>query len=95
MSATGVLATDPATGETAQKDVVATIVGTGDKILVEITVAGGSTLVATHNHPFWVNGTLWRDAVDLRPGDLLRTAAGTYVQVTPCRCGWTGYGYTT
>jgi hypothetical protein len=77
-----VLATDPVTGESVPKDVVATIVGEGAKILVDITIADGSRLVATHNHPFWVNETLWLDAVDLRPGDLLRTSAGTYVQVT-------------
>jgi hypothetical protein len=42
-----------------------------------------STLVATNQHPFWVDSEhRWVDAKDLRSGDLLRTAAGTFVQVT-------------
>jgi RHS repeat-associated protein len=47
------------------------------------------TLVATDNHPFWVaNAHEWRIAADLRLGDLLRTSAGTYVQVTAVK-KWT------
>src|SRR5262249_18579636 len=64
-----------------------TINGYGTKNLVQLTVktASGSTgtLVATDHHPFWVaNMHTWRNATDLMPGDLLRTGAGTYVQVT-------------
>ncbi|MEU6263200.1 hypothetical protein [Saccharopolyspora shandongensis] len=54
-----VLATDPVTGETTSRRVVATITGEGQKALVEITVdtdgqAGDETgvLVATDGHPF-------------------------------------------
>ncbi|MFB6618110.1 ricin-type beta-trefoil lectin domain protein [Streptomyces sp. NPDC056367] len=91
------LATDPETGQTATEDVTATIVGEGKKNLVEITVDtdgsdGGSksgTITATDNHPFWVS-TLseWVDATNLQPGQLLRTASGTYVQITAVR-RWT------
>ncbi|MFB4262577.1 polymorphic toxin-type HINT domain-containing protein [Nonomuraea sp. GTA35] len=85
-----VLATDPRTGRTEAKEILATIVGEGSKNLVTITVdtdgtAGKATadLIATDGHPFWVESEKsWRDAKDLRPGHLLRTSAGTYVQVT-------------
>src|SRR5690606_30918049 len=59
-----VVATDPDTGESEPQKVVATIVGRGEKDLVEVTVdvdgdAGDavSTLVATAEHPFWVMST--------------------------------------
>ncbi|WP_020608208.1 DNRLRE domain-containing protein [Actinokineospora enzanensis] len=84
-----VLATDPDTGRTATQTVTATIVGDGQKRLTEITVDtdgdghGDSTITATDGHPFWTgNPGEWRDAGELRSGDLLRTSAGTYVQVT-------------
>src|SRR5690606_171120 len=57
-----VVATDPDTGESEPQKVVATIVGHGQKDLVEITVdvdgeAGDavSTITATAEHPFWVD----------------------------------------
>ncbi|MEJ3748054.1 RHS repeat-associated core domain-containing protein [Actinomycetes bacterium KLBMP 9797] len=87
-----VVATDPKTGRTEAKPVTATIVGKGDKKLVTVTVAtkqGAHDIVATDGHPFWVaNPGTWLDAKDLRPGHLLRTSAGTYVQVTAVR-RWT------
>ncbi|HWH01219.1 MAG TPA: polymorphic toxin-type HINT domain-containing protein [Pilimelia sp.] len=78
-----VLATDPSTGTTEAKAIIATIVGEGVKDLVEITVEGsGGSVVATGNHPFWVADLeRWVDAADLRPGQWLRTSAGTWVQV--------------
>ncbi|MBM7861010.1 DNRLRE domain-containing protein [Lentzea nigeriaca] len=84
-----VLATDPSTGLTEERVVTATIVGQGQKSLVDITIdtdddgKGDSTLTATDGHPFWVPELdEWVKAEDLRPGALLRTSAGTYVQVT-------------
>lgn len=57
-----VVAADPETGETVSREVVATIVGRGEKDLVEVTVdvdgdAGDavSTITATAEHPFWVD----------------------------------------
>ncbi|MGE7390921.1 ricin-type beta-trefoil lectin domain protein [Streptomyces sp. NPDC004126] len=84
-----VLATDPKTGETAAKDVTATILGEGAKNLVEVTVdtdgdTGTATdlITATDKHPFWaVDLAKWVDATDLQPGQWLRTSAGTRVQV--------------
>ncbi|MGW5346990.1 ricin-type beta-trefoil lectin domain protein [Streptomyces sp. NPDC004050] len=84
-----VLATDPETGETVAKDVTATILGEGEKNLVEVTVTNGDTgtasevINATDKHPFWVGDLAeWVDATDLQPGQWLRTSAGTHVQIT-------------
>jgi len=85
-----VLATDPITGETRDESVVGTIIGAGNKIIVDVTVDatdGGSdghaTIQATGRHPFWVeNRQEWVDAIALAVGDQLRTAAGSTVVVT-------------
>jgi hypothetical protein len=85
-----VLASDPQTGQTGSRLVLGVIAGSGVKSLVEITTAAGDgggittgTVVATDGHPFWVpNLSQWIQATDLHPGMLLRTSAGTYVQVT-------------
>ncbi|WP_203935351.1 polymorphic toxin-type HINT domain-containing protein [Planosporangium mesophilum] len=93
-----VLATDPSTGESEARPVVDTIVGQGDKNLVEVTVDtdgtggdGTGVIVATDHHPFWVEDLdRWVDATELRVGSLLRTSAGTYVQVTAVN-RWTAH----
>ncbi|MEV4705763.1 Hint domain-containing protein [Actinoplanes sp. NPDC049316] len=82
-----VLATDPKTGETAAKPIEATILGEGDKDLVQITVKVGAsdeeTIIATDGHPFWVESLhKWVPASELSVDALLRTAAGTYVKIT-------------
>ncbi|WP_318783678.1 polymorphic toxin-type HINT domain-containing protein [Plantactinospora soyae] len=85
-----VLATDPTTGETGAQPVTNLIVGQGEKKLVGVTIdLDGDRgdrigkLVATDGHPFWAAELgAWIDATDLRVGSLLRTAAGTYVQIT-------------
>ncbi|MFG2044866.1 polymorphic toxin-type HINT domain-containing protein [Dactylosporangium sp. NPDC048998] len=88
-----VLATDPATGQTAAEPVTALIVGDGDKDLVDVSVTDtdgrDSTLTATDGHPFWVDadgspatpGGAWIDAKDLRVGQWLKTADGKLVRV--------------
>ncbi|MFF5934255.1 polymorphic toxin-type HINT domain-containing protein [Streptomyces sp. NPDC012508] len=91
-----VLATDEKTGETAGKDVAATIVGEGEKHLVRVTIdtdgaKGTETapITATDGHPFWVLSLRkWVDAKDLKPGQWLRTSAGTHVQVSAVQA-WT------
>ncbi|GIF76123.1 polymorphic toxin-type HINT domain-containing protein [Asanoa siamensis] len=81
-----VLATDPRTGRTEARQVTHTIRTDSDKEYVEVTVQGGDTLTTTDHHPFWsVTRGRWVDAGDLRPGELLRTSAGTYVQVGAVR----------
>ncbi|MFJ1600575.1 polymorphic toxin-type HINT domain-containing protein [Streptomyces sp. NPDC088261] len=85
-----VLATDPETGETTPETVTAEITGKGTKHLVKITIDTDGdkghktdTLTATNNHPFWVEAVgKWLDATDLKPGQWLRTSAGTHVQIT-------------
>lgn len=72
-----VWAHDPETGETGPRRVVATIVGDGQKQLVDIQVAG-DTLTATGGHPFWVDDEgQWVDAGDLVVGDHLLLADGS------------------
>jgi RHS repeat-associated protein len=86
-----VRATDPTTGETANRTVTDTRSHISERALYEITVTDGgtastvtaSTVTATDEHPFWVESIQkWKYAKDLNTGDLLRTAAGTYVQIT-------------
>ncbi|MEU7903379.1 RHS repeat-associated core domain-containing protein [Actinoplanes sp. NPDC049118] len=63
--------------------VTTSITGTGDKDLVDISVAGGEPITATAGHPFWLpREHRWVEAGDLAAGSLLRTSSGTYVQVT-------------
>ncbi|MGW6391202.1 polymorphic toxin-type HINT domain-containing protein [Streptomyces sp. NPDC055103] len=91
-----VLSTDEKTGETAGKDVAATIVGEGEKHLVRVTVDTDGTkgtatapITATDGHPFWIPAlNKWIDAKALKPGQWLRTSAGTDVQITAVQA-WT------
>ncbi|MFG3349365.1 RHS repeat-associated core domain-containing protein [Streptomyces sp. NPDC048018] len=85
-----VVATDAETGETRVETVTAEIKGQGLKHLVKVTIdvdgkAGSKTakVTATEGHPFWVPELqAWIKATDLKPGQWLRTSAGTFVQVT-------------
>jgi hypothetical protein len=80
-----VLATDPVTGATGPEPVLGTITGSGDKRLVDLTVAGG-VLTATANHLFWVPDLAdWVPAAGLAAGQWLRTGSGTRVQITAVR----------
>ncbi|WP_433366267.1 polymorphic toxin-type HINT domain-containing protein [Streptosporangium sp. CA-115845] len=90
-----VVAADAATGLTAARRVSHLITGDGEKHLVRITIAPdkttgkSGTLVATDGHPFWVPDLRkWVKAGELQPGMLLRTSAGTYVQLTAIK-KWT------
>lgn len=85
-----VLATDPKTGRTYAKTVTAEIKGQGAKRLVKVTIdtdgkkgTPTSTVTATDGHPFWVPAlNEWLTATSLKPGQWLRTSAGTHVQIT-------------
>jgi RHS repeat-associated protein len=83
-----VLATDPITGKTEPRQVTHGIRTDSDKSFVDVTVddpgtGKPDTVTTTEHHPFWsVTDGRWVDAGDLKPGSLLRTSAGTYVQVT-------------
>ncbi|GAB2584657.1 RHS repeat-associated core domain-containing protein [Streptomyces capparidis] len=84
-----VLATDPETGRTKPREVVATIITEDDKQFADITVRKNgrtSSIVATTHHPFWTETTdTWLDAGDLEPGMLLRTPDGTTAEVQDVR----------
>ncbi|NUL04853.1 hypothetical protein HRW07_16790 [Streptomyces lunaelactis] len=81
-----VIATDPAGGATSARQVTDTITTSDDKDftrLITRTTSGPAVITATGTHPFWsVDLHRWVDAGDIRPGTLLRTAAGTAVQVS-------------
>jgi RHS repeat-associated protein len=88
-----VLATDPVTGLTESRPVVALIVGEGTKNLVEVTVdtdgARGDatgTVIATADHPFWLDtAKRWADADELATGGWLRTDDRDLVRVLSVR----------
>jgi hypothetical protein len=70
-----VAATDPVTGRTQARTVVATIGGTGVKHLVRVTVDTDGpngdrtgTITATDAHPFWVQDRHPRQGPNLAPG---------------------------
>ncbi|MGC7101379.1 polymorphic toxin-type HINT domain-containing protein [Amycolatopsis lurida] len=84
-----VLATDPVTGLTQARPVIALIPGQGLKELVRITVdtdgdQGNATgvVTATDEHPFWTaDDGRWTEAEDLDQGSLLRTPDGRLLEV--------------
>lgn len=84
-----VIATDPKTGRTTTREVVATIITQDDKHFTDITVktpAGPSSVIATDTHPFWsTDQKKWINAGDLRPGTTLRTPTGTTAKVSAVR----------
>ena len=76
-----VTAADPSTGESGARQVTHTIRTDDDKDFVDLTIKG-EKLTTTENHPFWsVTRGRWVEAGELKAGETLKTAAGTYVQV--------------
>jgi RHS repeat-associated protein len=84
-----VLATDPETGQTEARSVLATIITKDDKAFTELTVKtrrGKSTLIATDRHPFWSPSEhAWIDTADLETGMTLRTDMGGEVEIVATR----------
>ncbi|WP_159046575.1 ricin-type beta-trefoil lectin domain protein [Streptomyces sp. XY413] len=84
-----VLATDPETGQTGAKAVVATIFTHDDKKYVDVSVQtahGVETITTTDHHPFWSESEqVWKNAGDLKPGETLRTDDGTPVAIAAIR----------
>ncbi|MER6162389.1 polymorphic toxin-type HINT domain-containing protein [Streptomyces sp. NPDC001868] len=80
-----VLATDPETGKTEARTVLATIITKEDKEFTGLTVNtddGDAEIIATDHHPFWSpSAGTWIDAADLTPGMTLRTGTGATVAV--------------
>ncbi|WP_330174150.1 polymorphic toxin-type HINT domain-containing protein [Streptomyces sp. NBC_01498] len=91
-----VLATDPKTGKTYSKKVTAEIKGKGTKNLVKVTIdtdgkkgTRTASVTATDGHPFWVPElNVWITATALKPGQWLKTRAGTDVRITALK-RWT------
>ncbi|MFI1002464.1 polymorphic toxin-type HINT domain-containing protein [Streptomyces galbus] len=81
-----VLATDPETGKSAARAVLALIVTEDDKFFNELSIAtddGVEKLTATYEHPFWSPSEhAWTHADDLRPGMTLLTDEGDTVVIT-------------
>ncbi|MEU3282842.1 polymorphic toxin-type HINT domain-containing protein [Streptomyces antibioticus] len=82
-----VQAVDEITGETTISPVSDVITGHGTKDLVTLSVDadGDGTskkITATANHPFFVQGRGWVDAVQLNPGSRLSNPSGTAPKVT-------------
>jgi RHS repeat-associated protein len=85
-----VQATDPETGKSGDRQVTHTITTGDDKQFVDVTVTDADgdkhVITTTENHPFWSETRKeWVRAGDLGDGDLLRTAAGTFVQLSAVR----------
>jgi RHS repeat-associated protein len=85
-----VIATDPETGRTERRQVTHLIRSDHDKHYIDIAISGSDdrqhTVVTTGNHPFWsATQERWVRADELEQGELLRTAAGTYVQIDSIR----------
>ncbi|WP_159807147.1 polymorphic toxin-type HINT domain-containing protein [Cellulomonas citrea] len=81
-----VLATDPATGQTAARPVTKLIVHAGKHTMVDVHLADGTTITATDRHPFWDATTgQFTYAIDLHPGDQVRQTDGTPLTIQTTR----------
>ncbi|MEU9999056.1 polymorphic toxin-type HINT domain-containing protein [Streptomyces sp. NPDC050848] len=86
-----IVVTDPTTGETTTRQVVATIVTEDDKSFVDLTISrkngsAAESLTSTTTHPFWSpSAGAWVDAGSLEPGMTLRTVDGSTVRVEGTR----------
>ncbi|MGW9213575.1 TreTu family toxin [Embleya sp. NPDC055664] len=84
-----VLATDPETGESNTRTVLAAITTENDKDFVDLTVStddGNASIIATISHPFWVPDLKrWVNAGELKQGQWLQTSSGTWVQIRAVR----------
>ncbi|MFF1300999.1 MULTISPECIES: RHS repeat-associated core domain-containing protein [unclassified Streptomyces] len=80
-----IIATDPETGKTEARAVLATIVTEDDKEFTAVAVRtsdGTAEIIATNHHPFWSpSERAWINAVDLKKGATLRTSTGAVVEV--------------
>ncbi|MCB5164525.1 hypothetical protein LG634_06710 [Streptomyces bambusae] len=83
-----VLATDPVSGLTGPRRVVATIYTPDDRDFTDVTLEGdrAASVTATDHHPFWTENTrTWTDAAEVEVGDTLRTASGAMARVGSVR----------
>jgi hypothetical protein len=81
-----VQATDPATGKTEARPVVALIRHSGEHTLVDITLVDGTVLTATDHHLIWDATTnQFTDAIDLHAHDSLLGAHGRALSIASTR----------
>jgi RHS repeat-associated protein len=84
-----VVATDPASGKSENRQVTQTIRTDHDKVFVDVTIrdkGSKNTITTTEDHPFWsTNRNRWVGAGDLEPGDRLRTSNRRYATVDAIR----------
>lgn len=74
-----VIATDPDTGETTEKQVLNTFVNETDE-LAHVWV-DGEEIICTPGHKFYAPEKGWTSAIDLKAGDILVLSNGEYVNV--------------
>jgi hypothetical protein len=80
-----VRSTDPGSDEDSAGRVTWTFTSPEDQF-VEVTVASGSSLLASRETAFWVEDVEeWVDAHDLRAGQSLHDTAGARVRITDVR----------
>ncbi|WP_448630649.1 polymorphic toxin-type HINT domain-containing protein [Cellulomonas soli] len=73
-----IVGADPGTGELVNEVVIEPLVSEGDKHLIALWFGQGPVpVIATDNHPYWVDGVGWVQAGSLQPGDVTATSAGT------------------
>ncbi|ADG76302.1 YD repeat protein [Cellulomonas flavigena DSM 20109] len=73
-----ILAGNPETGETSPEPVITPLVSTGDKRLIALRFDGDvQAVVATDNHPYWVQDQGWVAAGDLLVGDTTVASDGS------------------
>lgn len=78
-----VLATDPETGRTEARPVVALIRHSGKHTMVDLTFSDGSRITTTDHHTFW-DATIrsFSDAIDLHVGDQVLSEGGRTLTIT-------------
>lgn len=65
-----VLSREEASGETALRPITDVFVTEGKEVF-ELELEDGEVLSVTRDHPFWVEGRGWTEAIELRAGDRL------------------------
>ncbi|HVK20012.1 MAG TPA: DNRLRE domain-containing protein [Actinokineospora sp.] len=81
-----VAASDPATGDTVAEPVVNVITGYGVKHLIEFAIDGGDKpIIATANHPIWIDGRGWTDAENIGIGDRVLIPGGATATIRHVR----------
>ncbi|NTW41376.1 MAG: hypothetical protein HGA44_16120 [Cellulomonadaceae bacterium] len=73
-----ILGAEPATGELVDEVVIEPLASEGDKHLIALWFGQDPVpVIATDNHPYWVDGVGWVQAGSLQPGDVTATSTGT------------------